>query len=224
MSVIAEFSVSSDDFALHHALTAAPDMVVDIERVVATMEDRVMPYFWVSGGDQTEFEDAFLDDDSVTNITKIEALDDAQLYRAEWTKNIETIVYAYVDIGATILNAIGRNGAWELKMRFDDRSNLQEFQEYCDEKEISFELNRLIDEEHPMASAQFDLTPTQRETLVTALESGYYEIPQEVTMNELADELGISQQALSKRFHQGHKNLVNSTLTISHPSDEPAEE
>lgn len=224
MSVIAEFSVRSDDFALHHALTAAPDMVVEIERVVATMEDRVMPYFWVSGGDQTEFEDAFRDDDSVRNITKIEALDDARLYRAEWTKNIETIVYAYVDIGATILTTVGRNEAWELKMRFDDRSKLQQFQEYCDEKGISFELDRLNQEEHPMASAQFNLTPTQRETLVTALEAGYYEIPQEATMSELADELEVSQQALSKRFHQGHKNLVSSTLTISYPSDTPAEE
>ena len=34
MSVIAEFTVPSDDFALHHTLTAAPEMVAEIERVV----------------------------------------------------------------------------------------------------------------------------------------------------------------------------------------------
>ncbi len=32
MSVIAEFTVKADDFALHHALTSAPDMIVEMER------------------------------------------------------------------------------------------------------------------------------------------------------------------------------------------------
>ncbi len=220
MSVIAEFSVESDDFALSNSLTAAPEMIVEIERVVATLEDKVMPYFWVSGGDQTVFEDAFRDDESVHNIAAIDEIEDARLYRAEWTENVETIVYAYVEIGATILQAIGRNDNWELRMRFDDQNKLSDFQDYCAAQEISFELNSLKDQEQPMASAQYDLTTKQRETLVTALEAGYYDVPQGVTMSELADNLGISQQALSKRFHSGHKNLIQSTLTVSHPNDE----
>ncbi len=44
MSIIAEFSVKSDDLALNHALTTTPQMIVEIEQVVATMEDRIMPY------------------------------------------------------------------------------------------------------------------------------------------------------------------------------------
>ena len=220
MSVIAEFTVRSEDLALHHSLTAAPEMIVEVERVVATMEDRIMPYFWVSGGDQAEFEDAFRDDDTVTNVTPLDEVADGRLYRAEWTDNIETIIYAYVDIGATILQAIGRDEAWELRMRFDDHEKLSQFKEYCDENDISFELTRLNETEQPMASAQYDLTPKQRDTLVTALEEGYYDVPQAVTMSDLADVLDISQQALSKRFHTGHKNLVQSTLTVSHPDDE----
>ncbi|WP_276255452.1 bacterio-opsin activator domain-containing protein [Halomontanus rarus] len=220
MSIIAEFTVDSDDFALYHALTGAPEMIVEIERVVATLEDKVMPYFWVSGGDQADFEDAFRDDESVQNIAAIDEIEGARLYRAEWTENIESIVYAYVEIGATILQAIGRAEYWELRMRFDDRDKLSEFREYCKENDIRFELNSLKDQEQPMASAQYDLTTKQRETLVSALEAGYYDVPQAVTMSELAEELGVSQQALSKRFHAGHRNLITSTLTISHPDDE----
>jgi len=220
MSVIAEFSVASEDFALHNSLTAAPEMVVEIEQVVATMEDRVMPYFWVTGGDQSKFEAAFRDDETVTGVTAVDETEDAKLYRAQWTDNVETIVYAYVEIGATILDALGRNEGWELRMRFDDREKLSEFREYCDAHGIAFELNQITEQEQPMASAQYDMTPKQRETLVKALESGYYDVPQGVTMSELADELDISQQALSKRFHTGHRNLVRSTLTMSHPDDE----
>ncbi len=222
MSVIAEFTVPSDDFALHHTLTAAPEMIVEIERVVATMQDKVMPYFWVSGLEQSEFEDAFREDESVKNVAKIDEIDDGRLYRAEWTENVETIVYAYVEIGATILQAVARDETWELRIRFDDRSRLSDFQEYCDENDITFELNELKEQEQPMASVQYDLTTKQRETLVTALEEGYYEVPQQVTMSELANRMDLSQQALSKRFHTGHRNLISSTLTINYPSrDDP---
>jgi len=220
MSIIAEFSVKSDDLALNHALTAAPQMIVEIEQVVATMEDRVMPYFWVSGGDHEDFEEAFQDDESVTNTTVIDEVEDARLYRAEWTKNVETIIYAYVELGATLMQAVGKADDWELRMRFDSYDSLSEFQDYCDENDISFELNRTQEQEQPMASAQYDLTPTQRETLVTALEAGYYEVPRAVTMRELADELGVSQQTLSNRFRAAYTNLVTSTLTISHPDEE----
>ena len=220
MSLVAEFSVRSDDFALNHALTAAPEMVVEIEQVVATMEDRVMPYFWVSGGDHAEFEEAFHDDESVTNIATIDEADGARLYRGEWTENVETIVYAYVELGATILQAVGKAETWELRMRFDDRDSLAQFQEYCEENGISYELARIQEQEQPMASAQYDLTPKQRETLVTALEAGYYEVPQAVTMSDLAGRMGVSQQALSKRFRAAYENLVASTLTVNYPEED----
>ncbi|OIB56941.1 bacterio-opsin activator domain-containing protein [Natrialba sp. SSL1] len=220
MSIVAEFSVKSDDFALYHSLTEAPHMVVEIEQVVATMEDRVMPYFWVSGGDHAEFEAAFEQDESVTDTTPIDEVDGAVLYRAEWTQNVETIVYAYIELGSSILQAIGRDTNWELRMRFDDQETLSQFQTYCKENDISYELNRIQNQEQPMASAQYDLTTKQRKTLVSALKEGYYEVPQEISMSELADQMDVSQQALSKRFHAAHKNLITSTLTFTHPDDE----
>jgi predicted DNA binding protein len=223
MSIIAEFSVKSDDFALNHALTAAPQMVVEIEQVVATMEDRVMPYFWVSGGDLAAFEAALQADGSVTNITSIDEVEGAKLYRGEWTENVETIIYAYVELGATILQAIGKAEDWELRMRFDSQDSLSEFQDYCAENGISYELNSIREQEQPMASAQYDLTPKQRETLVTALEAGYYETPRAVTMRELADQMGVAQQTLSNRFRAAHNNLITSTLTISHPDEDEDE-
>ena len=127
MSIIAEFSVKSDDLALNHALTAAPQMIVEIEQVVATMEDRLMPYFWVSGGNHEEFEAAFQDDESVTDTTIIDEVEGARLYRAEWTENVETIIYAYVELGATLIQAIGKAEDWELRMRFDNHDSLSEF-------------------------------------------------------------------------------------------------
>ncbi|WP_238593264.1 helix-turn-helix domain-containing protein [Natronobacterium lacisalsi] len=182
-----------------------------------------MPYFRLTGGDHAEFEAAFEYDDSVTNVAPIDEVDDARLYRAEWTQNIESIVYAYVELGATILQAIGRAENWELRMRFDDQESPSQFRTYCEENAISFELNRIQDQEQPMASAQYDLTTKQRETLVTALKQGYYEVPQTVSMSDLAEVMEISQQALSKRVHAALENLITNILTVltfTHPDDE----
>jgi predicted DNA binding protein len=156
----------------------------------------------------------------VTNIAPIDFINGGRLYHAEWTQNVESIVYAYIELGATILQAIGRIKNWELRIRFDDRESLSQFQAYCGENGISFKLNRIQEQEQPMASAQYDLTTKQRETLVTALKKGYYEVPQEVSMSELANQIEISKQALSKRFHAAYKNLIASTLTFSHLDDE----
>lgn len=222
MSVIAEFTVQSDDFALDHTLTTVPDALVEIERIVATMKDRVMPYFWVTSVDQAAFQDVFEEDESVQEIRRVDEVDGAALYRATWTKNIETIVYAYVEVGATILEATGSSGQWELQMRFDDSETLSDFQTYCQENDVSFELHGLREQSEPMASTQYHLTPKQRDTLVTALDAGYFDVPQKITMADLADQLGITQQALSKRLHHAYKNLIDSTLTVGRndPSDD----
>lgn len=94
MSIIAEFGVPSDEFALYETLVAVPEMIVEIERVVAHESDRIMPLFWTRGDSHADFEDA-ADDPSVENVTRLDDSDDAVLYRAEWVENVETVVYAY---------------------------------------------------------------------------------------------------------------------------------
>jgi predicted DNA binding protein len=39
----------------------------------------------------------------------------------------------------------------------------------------------------------------------------------------VAAELGISQQALSKRLRRGYRNLIEASLTVVHPDDSEEE-
>ena len=219
MSVITEFTVPAETLALSETLEEAPEMIVEIERVVAHDEGRVMPYFWIRDGDYTEFETAVKDDPTTQNVTKLDEYEDGTLYRAEWTQNIESLVYAYLETGATIVEATGRADSWELRMRFDDEELVGDFQDYCRRNDISFELNRLYRPSNPMGGGQYGLSPKQRNALVTALDRGYFDVPRAVSMGELANEIGISQQSLSKLLRRGHRNLVTSVLTVSHPDD-----
>ena len=220
MSVIAEFTVPANAFALADTMTSAPEMTVEVERIVAHNEDRVMPYLWIRGGDHGEFEAAVEADPTVRRTTKLDEYEDATLYRAEWVQNVESLVYAYTEVGATILDATGRADCWELRMRFDDEQLLEDFQRHCTSNDISFELKRLYHPSEPMAGGQYGLSRKQREGLLTALDSGYFDVPRTASMQDVADELGISQQSVSKLLRRAYRNITANALTVTHPEDD----
>lgn len=223
MSIIAEFSVPAEEFALYETLCEVPGMTVEVERVVAHEADCIVPYFWTSGENYETFERVARDDSSVRDLTKLDEVRDAILDRAEWVEDVETVAYTMTRTGATLLDATGKGGRWTLQLRFDSPEGTTTFQRYLEEHELEAELHRLYEPTQPRLDGQPGLTDIQHETLVTALERGYYETPRDVSMSELADELGISQQALSKRLRGGHHTLVENSLTVDSPGSEEQE-
>ena len=219
MSVFAEFHIPTEKFALEATFERAPDTVIEIERVAAAT-DALTPYFWVSDGSLERFEAAVAADPSIENLERIDAFDEAVLFRADWTENIESIVYAYTHIGAVILEATGSSDVWELQMRFDDHDQLREFQRYCVDHDLDFELQRLHDVTSPKTSSQYQLSDKQRDALVTAWEAGYFDPAADMTLADVADGLDISQQALSKRLERAHQTLIANTLTVTPPEDD----
>lgn len=214
MSVFGEFHVPSSAFALHETLTAVPEMAIEIERVVVT-DEVLTPYFWISGVPPSKFEAAAAEDSTIHNVRQLDEFRESALYRAEWTNRVQSVLYVYTEIEAVILEATGTDERWELRIRFDERDQLSEFQEYCQENRIAFSLQQLTDLSQPKTGRQYGLTPKQQEALVAAWENGYFETPRETTLDEIADELDITQQSLSKRIQRGHQSLIGNTLIVS---------
>lgn len=211
MSVLTEFTVPAEEFMLETALGVAENVRVEIERVVAD-EDTVTPYFWVSGEDVSELEGALADDPTVESTTLLEEHEGKRFYRSSWRDANQGVMYAVSDAEATILSANAVDDEWRIRMLFPDEDELSEFHDYCVTYGLSFELTRLYESRHPEAMGKYDVTEKQREALVAALELGYFEVPRGVTLAELAEELGISPNALSTRLRRGSTNLVSSTL------------
>ena len=214
MSVIGEFTVPASKVAMQETLGATPGMTVEIERVVAHQSGTITPYFWVRGGDVDRFEEAIADDPSVSEATRLDDHENGTLYRATWPPDVESVGQAYLQTGAVILEATGRDDEWELRLRFDSHEEVSTFYEYCEEHDIPYEVDRIYNPTTPKAGGQFGLTPKQREALVAALEAGFYEIPQDATMSDVADAVGISQQSLSQRLRRAHGNVVSNVLTV----------
>jgi hypothetical protein len=63
-------------------------------------------------------------------------------------------------------------------------------------------------------AGRFGLTDSQHRVLELASRRGYFEVPRDVTLKELADEVGVSHQALSEQIRRGTGALVEDTICI----------
>lgn len=64
-----------------------------------------------------------------------------------------------------------------------------------------------------------NLPAEQREALVAAVEHGYYERPRQITLDELADDLGCPRSTLSYRLRSAESKLAKSFATTERPMD-----
>jgi predicted DNA binding protein len=209
MSLVAEFSVPTGEFALDGALAAVPEMRIEVERLATHSREWVMPFVWASGGDIDAFESALADDETVAESEAIDRLDDGALFMIEWAESVESRVDDMVDQHAIVQEAVA-DREWFLKLRFSDAGQLSSFRDYF---ESDFELHRKYRSSEPRQE-EFGLTAEQRETLVTASELGYFSVPRAATVEDVADELDISPNSVSQRLRRAHDALVRNTLLI----------
>lgn len=221
MSVLAEFIIPADQFVLADTLTTIPEMRIEIKRVVGN-ESHVTPYFWAFGEDFDTFEQALRDDEMVREVLTLEEQqeqsghdeeEEERFYRVTWEMSVPNLITAVSDAKATVLEAVSADGGrWEVKILFPSREALSEFREYCLEHDFSFQPRRVYQPENPEEQAEYGVTPDQQEALEAAYYAGYFAIPRDRTLTELADDLDISRNALSARLRRGHRNLLSNTL------------
>ncbi|HET7324336.1 MAG TPA: helix-turn-helix domain-containing protein [Halococcus sp.] len=213
MSTISEVSLSAATFALGETLESVPEATFDIERVVAHDAERVLPFVWANAPDRAALESAFEADRSVENVEMLSDLDDEWLYRMEWISHVQFVVHALLEEQATVLDAHSEDGRWHLRLLFPDRESLSRTYDFCEDHDIRLDIETIY-EMDGKRHGRFGLTEEQVEALTAAFERGYYEVPRDISVADLADELDISHQALSERFRRAHGNLVENTIVI----------
>jgi len=221
MAVLAEFVISPDQFVLADTLTAAPSIRIEIKRVVGG-ESFVTPYFWASDGDFERFERALHEDEMVHEVLTLEehgGKDDAgppheeRFYRVTWTTEVPNLITAVSDAKATILEAVSVDGgSWEIKVLFPDDGALSDFHEYCVDHEFEVQPERVYRPTNSEEQAEYGVTERQQQALEAAYHAGYFDVPREHNLTELAEQLNISRNALSARLRRGHRNLLAHTL------------
>lgn len=218
MSVTLEFTVEEEQFTLGRVASGVPPTRIELERVVPTRK-RVMPFLWVEGADFDVFEEGVASHPAVAEIVALDRVDDSVLYRLEWRGEEDDLIQGINDTEATVLDAHTNAGSWVFRLRFLDHDKLSRFYNYCTDREIRIHIDRTYTTTGRRGSGyRLHLSQEQREALLLGLRRGYFDTPSEVTTAELAEELGISQQAVSDRIRRGTKDVL-STVLLSRAAD-----
>lgn len=213
MATIAEFHLDADDAALGDAFDRLPSLTCELERVVESER----PSVWISGAEEADTEDALEADPSIESFDRITSEGDRTLYEIEFAEETCALLELLVENRGTLLTGKAAKGQWSLRIRFPDRSHLRRTYERLTEEDVAVDIGRLY-ELSEESSHELGLTSSQYESLVAAVERGYFEIPRRVSMQELAVELDISHQALSERLRRAYGTLATAELG---PSFEP---
>lgn len=214
MSVILKFTIEDEAFQLGRALSPPPDMQIELERIIPT-GGMVMPFLWVTGGETDAFEEKVRTHSAVRGFRALDHIDNSVLYRIEWENQPSELLTAIADSDAVLLEARGNN-PWMFRLRFADHEKLSQFHNYIIEHEIPIHIKRTYTLSEMTAHGhRFGLTTDQREALILALRRGYFASPREVNLDDLADELGISRQAVSTRLRRGNESVLRTALLSS---------
>lgn len=218
MATEATFTVPSEQFPLGTVFEQLPHVTVELERIIPARE-AVIPYFWVRGTDVSDIETAFTEHPGVSRIQFVDAVDGEQLLRIEWAMDYDDVLTTLAETDVALIEAFGTDQQWTFDIRGDDRRDIAAFQTRCRELDIPITLTEL----HALTPLESDteaaLTETQQAALALAYERGYFNSPRDVTMADLGDELGITQQAVASRLRRGIKHILGNTLSeVEQPS------
>lgn len=221
MSVIVVLNLPSRAFELGQILPMEGEGSIVLETMVP-LEERSIPFFRVRG-ERNSFEELVQNHSSVNDIHVVSSHDSETLYALDWDVSRDTFFKGIVDLGANVLEARGIADTWEFELRFPSHENLSRFQEHCVNNDIPIDVKGLYNPTKPDAGPWFGLTDPQREALTRAVEEGYYSIPRESSTRSLADDFGISDQAMTERLRRAIINLVSNTLLVHEKESIPQE-
>ncbi len=214
LPTIVSGTVPSSDFVLEQTMETYPELTFEIEQVVSSGDGTPLPMLWARGGAADDLLATIEADPTVESVSLLREFDEEWLFQVQWDGMVDLVVGMITNSEATILDAVGDGGQWELRVLYPRRSLFSKTHEFCDEHGLEFEVES-IREMNGELDGRYGLTTQQYEVLVAAARHGYFDIPREMNLKELAEELDVSHQALSERLRRATASLVNDALVVN---------
>lgn len=212
MSLIVEWS--SGLYTLEHTFEALPELVLSLEETHPAREGEgsMVFYHWVSGVDFDEFESAIGDDPHCRSVAHLSDVGDRRLYRVRASEaGMRAVLYPVAaEHDVVVLETTLTCEGIQTRARVPSREVLTTVRDAVADRGVWFSLDRLYREQSE--GAGYGVTDSQRDALLAALEAGYFDVPRRTTLDEMAEEFAISDQAFSARLRRGQAGLLRNTL------------
>ena len=141
----------------------------------------------------------------------IETRDGEAIYSFEYTDEAKILTPVVAAANGVVIDMKNDGRAWILTVWIPDRTGLVQLWEYARRHDVDIDLLR-VNEYGSIGTTDAGLTDSQREALLVALETGYFEEPRDATLGEVATGLDISQPAASGLLRRGIKRLIVSSM------------
>lgn len=214
MTIRATIAIDTADFDLGEVLTAH-DTFAELTQFIP-IDDTLVPYFWAENLDLDAYEAEVRADPRVAQLVHLNEGAGRRLYQIEWADNMDGFLEYIHTPELLVESGRGTNDRWVFRIRAQSREPLAAFQAACADEGIVLQVQNAHhnpdDPERPL----YGLTDKQQEALLIAQANGYFEIPQEKSLTELADEVGISRQSFSRRLNRGLNTLLINTLCTAY--------
>jgi hypothetical protein len=224
MGLVAEFDIDCE--ALPLAGVAA-----DVRKATLTLDmqfnhgNRPLFLVTVQDGSQSAIENAFTDAYDVAEWTLIGQAGETRRYQVLPALSLEEQLGEYLDDLAG-LEALATADAiieridivpdgWRQTGWFANRDAFSKFSSFW-QRNADFRLHRLTQdgESEPPGDG---LTDRQHEALRIAYELGYFDIPRQASLEDVAAELNISPSSVSERLRRAQTQLIEETVATTWP-------
>lgn len=211
MSVTIEAHVDADEFEFGRVIESIGSARIELETIIPVGE-QALPLIEIRDADHRVLVEQLREHPVVAAVHVVEEYDERGVYAVEWQHDPDTFFKSIRDQDAQMLNAVRPNAHWEFEIRFPSQEALTAFREETDQAEFGLEVVRVSQTDRPTRDPEEGLSEPQREALDLAVARGYYSIPRKATTAELADELGISDQAVVERLRRATIALAREKL------------
>ncbi|MDS0296283.1 helix-turn-helix domain-containing protein [Halogeometricum luteum] len=169
-------------------------------------------FYQIESSDFSRFEDGLRDDSTVRGYERvIETRGEKAIYSFEYTDEAKVLSPVISAANGVVLDMENDGSAWILTVWIPERTDLVHLWDYAQQNGIDLDLLR-VNEYDSLGSTDAGLTDSQRDALLVALETGYFEEPRDATLGEVAADLNISQPAASGLLRRGIRRLIVSSL------------
>ena len=214
MSLVAEFRLSHPDIPLSATLDRAPGFSLWAEQLLADDPTAPTVFFWAEGEAFERFEAAMDDDPTVDRWERVESLCDRRFYRLDVDAEASVVLYPTdIRFGVSRLGFSETVEGLDVRTRFPDRDTMCSYFEACREKGMDVSLRRLY-EGADEDDGPVDVSEKQSEALRRAAELGFFAVPRDASLGEVAESLGVSRQAASERIRRGTEALVYESFDL----------
>lgn len=176
-----------------------------------------LPYLWVNAEDPVAFEEAVRADDRTLELDHVGDDGSRRLYRIEWQREVDEFLTAVFDHRLIVERGYTVGDSWCFEFRAPDTEAFARFHRLCGERDIPLDV-RQVRTRGGHSSDRNALTAKQREALELAFDEGYFAVPRGASLTELAEVVGISRQAFSRRLRRATYNLLAKEWGADRPS------